>query len=99
VEHAWHLYVLRLNLEHLKINRDQFIEELAERNIGTSVHFIPIHIHPYYKNKYGYKPEDFPIAYKNYLRIISLPLCPRMTDQDVEDVIEAVLDVVKTYKR
>jgi len=99
VEHAWHLYVLRLNLEHLKINRDQFIEELAERNIGTSVHFIPVHIHPYYKNKYEYKPEDFPIAYKNYLRIISLPLCPRMTDQDVEDVIEAVLDVVKTYKR
>jgi len=99
VEHAWHLYVLRLNLEHLKINRDQFIEELAERNIGTSVHFIPVHIHPYYKNKYGYRPEDFPIAYKNYLRIISLPLCPRMTDQDIEDVIEAVLDVVKIYKR
>jgi dTDP-4-amino-4,6-dideoxygalactose transaminase len=99
VEHAWHLYVLRLNLQVLKIDRNQFIEELRIRNIGTSVHFIPIHLHPYYRNKYGYKPEDFPIAYANYQRIISLPLYPRMTDQDVYDVIEAVLDVVRIYKR
>ncbi len=99
VEHAWHLYVLRLNLQVLKIDRNQFIEELRKRNIGTSVHFIPIHLHTYYRNKYGYKPEDFPIAYANYQRIISLPLYPRMTDQDVYDVIEAVLDVVRIYKR
>ncbi len=99
VSHAWHLYVLRLNLNVLSIGRDQFIEELKIRNIGTSVHFIPIHLHPYYSNKYGYKPEDFPIAYSNYLRILSLPLYPRMTDEDVADVIEAVLDIVKRYKR
>ena len=99
VEHAWHLYVLRLRLDTLRINRDQFIEELKARNIGTSVHFIPIHLHPYYRDKYGYKPEDFPVAYSNYLRMLSLPLSPRMTDQDVADVIEAVLDVVKTYRR
>lgn len=99
VEHAWHLYVLRLKLKMLKINRDQFIEELKKRNIGTSVHFIPIHLHPYYKNKYKFKPEDFPVAYQNYLRIISLPLSPKFTDQDISDVIEAVLDIVKTYKR
>jgi len=99
VTHAWHLYVLRLNLDALTIGRDQFIEELKIRNIGTSVHFIPIHLHPYYRDKYGYKPEDFPIAYSNYLRILSLPLYPRMTDEDVADVIEAVLDIVKRYKR
>jgi dTDP-4-amino-4,6-dideoxygalactose transaminase len=99
VTHAWHLYVLRLNLDALTIGRDQFIEELKIRNIGTSVHFIPIHLHPYYRDKYGYKQEDFPVAYSNYLRILSLPLYPRMTDEDVADVIEAVLDIVKRYKR
>jgi dTDP-4-amino-4,6-dideoxygalactose transaminase len=99
VEHAWHLYVLRLNLERLKISRNQFIEELKIRKIGTSVHFIPIHLHPYYRDKYGYKPEDFPVAYREYQRIVSLPLYPRMTDDDVDSVIEAVHDVVKTFKR
>ncbi|MFA4926186.1 MAG: DegT/DnrJ/EryC1/StrS aminotransferase family protein [Candidatus Aminicenantales bacterium] len=99
VAHAWHLYVLRLNSNVLTIGRDQFIEELKIRNIGTSVHFIPIHLHPYYRDKYGYKPEDFPIAYSNYLRLLSLPLYPRMTDQDVTDVIEAVLDIIERYKR
>ncbi len=65
VEHAWHLYSLRLNLQTLRIDRDQFIEELKARNIGTSVHFIPVHLHPYYRDKYGFKPEDFPVAYSN----------------------------------
>ncbi len=99
VTHAWHLYVLRLNLDALTIGRDRFIEELKMRNIGTSVHFIPIHLHPYYRDRYGYRPEDFPVAYSNYLRILSLPLYPRMTDKDVADVIEAVLDNVERYKR
>jgi dTDP-4-amino-4,6-dideoxygalactose transaminase len=99
IEHAWQLYVLRLNLETLKIDRDQFIEELKERNIGTSVHFIPIHLHPYYMEKYGFKPEDYPVAYSNFQRIISLPLYPRMSDQDINDVIEAVLDVAEKYRR
>lgn len=99
VEHSWHLYVLRLKIESLKIGRDEFIEELNKRKIGTSVHFIPIHLHPYYKNKYGFKPADFPVAYSNYLRMISLPLCPRLNNKDVQDVIEAVLDIVRIYKR
>ena len=97
-EHAWHLYVIRLNLEKLKISRDQFIEELRTRNIGTSVHFIPIHLHPYYRGKYGYKPDDFPVAYREYQRIVSLPLYPRMSDQDVEDVIKAVTKVIEKYR-
>lgn len=99
VEHAWHLYVLRIKPDLLRIGRDQFIEELKTRNIATSVHFIPVHIHPYYRNKYGYKPGDFPVAYSNYQRMMSLPLHPRLTDQDVADVIEAVSNIVKQFGR
>ena len=99
VEHAWHLYVLRLNLERLRVSRNQFIEELKARNIGTSVHFIPVHLHPYYRDRYGYKPEDFPVACREYQRIVSLPLYPRMSDQDVQDVIDTVADVVRNLRR
>ncbi len=99
VEHAWHLYVLRLRTDALRIDRDRFIAELAERNIGTSVHFIPIHLHPYYRDRYGYAPEHFPVAYENYRRMLSLPLNPRLTDQDVADVIEAVRDVTRRFRR
>src|SRR3984893_982961 len=97
VEHAWHLYALRLNLDRLNISRDQFIQELGARKIASSVHFIPIHLHPYYRDKYGYKPHDFPIAHREYLRLVSLPLHPRMTDPDVDDVIEAVIDIAQKH--
>lgn len=99
IDPSWHLYVLHINLDALVIGRDQFIEELKDRNIGTSVHFIPIHLHPYYRDKYGYKPEDYPVAYTNFKRVISLPIYPRMSDQDISDVIEAVLDVAEKYRR
>ena len=99
IEHAWHLYALRLNLDRLTINRARFIEELKQRNIGTSVHFIPIHLHSFYRNKYRYRPEDFPTAYREYQRLISLPLHPRLSDQDVTDVIEAVADVARRWRR
>jgi dTDP-4-amino-4,6-dideoxygalactose transaminase len=99
VEHAWHLYVLRLRLGALRIGRDQFIDELTARNIGTSVHFIPIHLHSHYQQKYGYLPEQFPVAYSNYQRMLSLPLHPLLTNNDVGDVIGAVLDVVKRFGR
>jgi len=98
VEHAWHLYVLRLNLDCFELSRNRFIEELKARNIGTSVHFIPIHLHPYYRDRYGYRPEDFPVAYHEYQRIVSLPLSAKMSDQDVEDVIEAVCAIVREYR-
>jgi dTDP-4-amino-4,6-dideoxygalactose transaminase len=97
VSSAWHLYVIRLRLERLSIDRNSFIEELAARNIGTSVHFIPVHLHPYYRDRYGYAPEDFPVAYDAYHRIISLPLHPRLSDEDVDDVIEAVVEVAEMY--
>jgi dTDP-4-amino-4,6-dideoxygalactose transaminase len=99
VRHAWHLYVLRLRLEALRIGRDRFIDELTARNIGTSVHFIPVHVHPYYRDRYGFAPDDFPVAYSNFERMVSIPLNPRLSDRDVEDVITAVLDVVHRYRR
>jgi dTDP-4-amino-4,6-dideoxygalactose transaminase len=99
VEHAWHLYVLRLRTGTLRIDRDRFIEELTERNIGTSVHFIPIHLHPYYRQKYNYAPAALPVAWTNYQRMLSLPLHPMLTDGDVGDVIAAVLDVAGRFAR
>ena len=98
-QHAWHLYLLRLHASRLRISRNQFIEELKARNIGTSVHFIPLHLHPHYRKTYGYQPDDFPIAHREYQRVISLPIYSRMSDQDVEDVIHAVADVVSHYRR
>lgn len=95
VEHAWHLYPLRLRPAVTALSRDRFVTELRERNISTSVHFIPLHLHPFYRDKYGYAPEDFPVAYENFRRIVSLPLGPELSDQDVTDVIEAVREVLR----
>jgi dTDP-4-amino-4,6-dideoxygalactose transaminase len=98
VESSWHLYVIRLNLNHLTIDRNAFIEELKARNIGTSVHYLPVHMHPFYRDKYGYKPEDCPVAADAFSRMLTLPLHPGLTDQDVQDVIEAVRDIVHAFK-
>ena len=98
-KHSWHLYVIKLNLEGLTIDRAQFIEELKSRGIGTSVHFMPLHMHPYYRETYGYRPEDFPVAYEAYQKIISLPIYPKMTDEEVGRVIEAVIDVAEKFKK
>jgi len=97
--HAWHLYMLRIHLDRLSIDRASFMEELKQRKIGASVHFIPLHIHPYYRETYGWRSEDFPVAYEEYLREVSLPIYSRMTDEDVEDVIRAVCDIVERYGR
>lgn len=95
VVHAWHLYMLRLNEAQLGIGRDDFIVQLKSRNIGSSVHFIPLHVHPYYQTTYGYEPLDFPIAHAEYKREVSLPIYSTMTDQDVDDVINAVTEIVQ----
>jgi dTDP-4-amino-4,6-dideoxygalactose transaminase len=96
-QHAWHLYILRLNLDNLTIDRAQFYDQLKLRNIGASVHFIPLHIHPYYREKYNYTPQDYPVAYNEYTRALSLPIYSKMTDTDITDVIEAVLDIAKIH--
>ena len=98
-KHAWHLYVVRLALERLTVDRAQFIEELRARNIGTSVHFIPVHLQPYYQERFGYRLGDLKHAESLYERIVSLPLYPGMNDEDVEYVIHAVRDVISANRR
>jgi dTDP-4-amino-4,6-dideoxygalactose transaminase len=98
-QHAWHLYMLRLNLDRLSIDRARFMEELKIRKIGASVHFIPLHIHPYYRDLYGYSPQDLPVAHSEYLREISLPIYSKMSDDDVQDVIDAVTGIVADFGR
>jgi len=98
-KHAWHLYVVKLAIERLAIDRAQFIEELRARNIGTSVHFIPVHCHPYYRKEFGYQRGDFKHAEYLYDRIVSLPLYPGMTEDDVRDVIRAVRYVIQLNRR
>lgn len=99
VQHAWHLYQLRLHPDRLKITRDEFIQELAAANIGTSVHFIPLHLHPYYRNTFQLSPNDFLAALQAYQREISLPIYPGMTDEDVADVIAAVERIIESHRR
>jgi dTDP-4-amino-4,6-dideoxygalactose transaminase len=88
--HAWHLYVLQLKLEELNIDRNVFIERMNAAGIGTSVHFIPLHLHTYWRERYNFKPTDFPIALDVYQRAVSLPIYPSMTDADVQRVIEQI---------
>ncbi|MGL6111981.1 MAG: DegT/DnrJ/EryC1/StrS family aminotransferase, partial [Rubrivivax sp.] len=87
--HAWHLYVLRLT-EGAGIERDRFIERLFDAGIGCSVHYIPLHVHPYWRDRYALRPGQFPHSQKAYERMLSLPLYTRMGDADVQRVIAAV---------
>jgi len=96
---GWNLFPLRLNLGLLSIDRDGFIGELKKRNIGSSVHFIPVHVHPYYRDKYGFGPRDFPIAYEEYLRIVTVPLSARIQEEDVADVAGAVREICAEFRR
>ena len=98
-EHAWHLFVIKLVDGALSIDRNRFIDELKARGIGTSVHFIPLHVHPYYRETYGHRPDDFPVALDVFRRSISLPIYSKMTDADAERVVSAVLDVAARHSR
>lgn len=93
--HSWHLYVIQLELETCRITRDRFIEKMAEKGIGTSVHFIPLHLHPYWKNRYHLNENDFPAAFNCYQRAVSLPIYSLMTDDDVSRVISAVRGILE----
>lgn len=97
--HSWHLYVLQLQLEKLDIDRARFIELMAEHGIGCSVHFIPLHLQPYWRDRYGLNPESFPVATHVYSRAVSLPIYTRMTDQDVTRVVAAVRDVLERHSQ
>lgn len=97
--HSWHLYAIRLNLERLTLDRATFISELKRRGIGTSVHWMPLHMHPYYRATYNYSPEDFPIAVREYARIVSLPIFPDMTEEQIETVSEAIHELIAANLR
>jgi perosamine synthetase len=94
VKPAWHLYPILLNLEKIRAQRGEIFRALRAENIGVNVHYIPVHLHPYYRERFGYHAGDYPIAENAYERLISLPMFHGMTDQDVEDVIHAVRKVV-----
>ena len=97
--HSRHLYILRIVPEMLTISRDQFIEELKARNVGVSVHFIALHTMSAYTKRYGYKPEDFPKAYAFSESEISLPMYSTLGREKAQYVADAVLDIVKKYKK
>jgi dTDP-4-amino-4,6-dideoxygalactose transaminase len=99
VEHAWHLYPIALELERLTVDRARFIQELRAENIGTSVHFIPIHLHPHFRDTLGTAEGRFPVAENAYRRAVTLPLFPRMEPRDVEDVCAAVEKVAAHFRR
>jgi perosamine synthetase len=99
VEHAWHLYVLRLRSERLRVNRAEFIELLRARGIGTSVHNIPLNTMAYYQKRYGYKTGDFPIAEESYSRCLSLPIYPVMSSDDISYIADTVRSLVREHRR
>jgi dTDP-4-amino-4,6-dideoxygalactose transaminase len=98
-QHSWHLFILRLRSENLTVTRDEFIELLKERQVGSSVHFIPLHRHPYYRETYGYTEADFPHAEDAFSRCLSLPIYPDLREEQLERVVEAVTDIVSSNRK
>jgi dTDP-4-amino-4,6-dideoxygalactose transaminase len=92
-ESSWHLFVIRIDPDRLMIDRDEFIRRLADCGIGTSVHYIPLHIMPYYRDRYGLRPEDFPVSLQAYQRAISLPIYPGLHEESVQDIIHEVIRI------
>ena len=99
VQHAWHLYVIQLDDRRLQLGRNAFIEALRADNIGVSVHFIPLHLHHYYRSTFGYTAQDFPVATAASARAISLPIYSRMSDADVDDVVASVKRLIVQHRR
>jgi dTDP-4-amino-4,6-dideoxygalactose transaminase len=92
--HAWHLYVVRL-AEGAPLGRDRLIEALYAQGIGCSVHYIPLHLQPYWRDRYGLRPAQFPNSQRAYERMLSLPLYTRMTEGDVERVARALRSALR----
>jgi perosamine synthetase len=96
--HAWHLYPVRLRLDQLRIGRNEFIEKLKKSDIGCSVHWRPLHLHPYYREQFGWMPEEFPVASREWERLISLPLFPSMTTDEQDFVVDTVAGICAANK-
>jgi len=99
VNPAWHLYPIRLQLKDLKADRAEIFRALRAENIGVNVHYIPVHLHPYYRDRFGFRGGEFPIAEDAYQRLISLPMFHGMSDRDVNDVIEAMNKIIGHYSQ
>ena len=97
--HGWHLFMPRIILEKLSITRDEFINNLISQGIGTSVHYIPLHIMPYYQKKYAYTPQDFPETLKAYNSVFSLPIYPGLTDEQLERIVSGVINTGLRFRR
>jgi dTDP-4-amino-4,6-dideoxygalactose transaminase len=97
--HAWHLFIIRLLPDMLRIDRDRFIDELQARGIGISVHFIPLHTMSYYRDRYGFQSQDFPASWDSFQRCISLPISAALADGEVVRVIEAVAEIGAAHRR
>ncbi|MBN1524127.1 MAG: DegT/DnrJ/EryC1/StrS family aminotransferase [Spirochaetales bacterium] len=97
-DHAWHLFMIRIQPEYCTLSRNVFIEKLSENGIGTSVHYTPLHIMPYYKNKYGYKPDDFPVSLANSQACISLPIYPDLDEEDLMYIIQTVKKIGQAHR-
>ena len=97
--HSWHLYVIRLRLDQLSIDRAEFINELKRAGIGTSVHWMPLHMHPYYRDTYGFVPDDLPKSARLYSEIVSLPIYPDMTDADVDYVTNQIRRIISENRK
>lgn len=97
--HAWHLYIVRLALDRLAVDRAQVIAALRDVGIGTSVHFIPLHLHPYYRRRWGYTAQDMPVAIQEYERALSLPIWPGMSMADVDRVVGGLSAILTPARR
>jgi perosamine synthetase len=97
--HAWHLYPIRLRLDRLAINRNAFIDGLKDAGVGCSVHWRPLHLHPYYQSTFGWRPEDLPVATGIWERLVSLPIFPGMRQEEVEHVVDAVRGLCARHLR
>ena len=99
VKHSWHLYVVQLNIEKLKVNRDFIFKALREENIGVTVHYIPVHYHSFYQKNFGYKKGILPNVEWLFPRLLTIPLFPKMNSDDVYDVINALEKIINFYKK
>jgi dTDP-4-amino-4,6-dideoxygalactose transaminase len=96
---SWHIYPIRLQLDRLDLSRDTFIDKLKEKGVGSSVHWMPLHLHPYYRRTYGYRAEDFPVAAREWVRLISLPIFPGMTREEQEHIASSVIQILHQHTR
>jgi len=99
VKHSWHLYVIQLNLEKLSVDRDFIFKALRAENIGVNVHYIPVHFHSYYQNNYNLRKGILPNVEWLFPRLLTIPIFPKMSDNDVFDVINALRKILNYYKK